>query len=121
MGGDSRCAGSTLPACLGFLSQAAERNGGCADARGRGKRGRPQTSNALSLISGTRVNEAMGLAGDGGTDARQMMVAVPDGVIFEDELGRQRGIGVERHGRRGCKLVIGPRANDVGRRGCVRR
>ena len=40
-------------------------------------------------------------------DAGEMVVAVPDRVIFEDELARQRRIAVERHGqsRSSCSSV----------------
>ena len=45
-----------------------------------------------------------------------MVIAVPDGVILEHELARERRIGVERDGRRLGELLVAERPD--GRGGC---
>jgi hypothetical protein len=36
----------------------------------------------------------------------EVVITVPDGVILEEELARERGIGVERHRRGLIELVV---------------
>ena len=50
-------------------------------------------------------------------DPREVVIAVPDGVIFQKELTRQRRVSVERHRRRLRELRIAEGA-DRGRRRC---
>ena len=41
----------------------------------------------------------------------EVMIAVPDGVVLEHELARERSIGVERHRRRPIELLVAERTD----------
>src|SRR5436190_7479168 len=46
----------------------------------------------------------------------EMVIAVPDGVILEHELARERRFGIERDRSRLAELFVGERPDGVGRR-----
>src|SRR5262245_13307752 len=46
-----------------------------------------------------------------GANPRQMVIAVPNGVVLQHELAGERGVGIERDRRRSVQLIVGQLAN----------
>ena len=71
---------------------------------------------ARAASFGPPFARAVALALASGSHAGEVVVAVPDGVILEHELARERRVGVERDRGGPIELLVAERAN--GSRGC---